>query len=177
MSVGNARGGNSERGEFGQVGRLEEITGKEYTYPRQEILTEILNLRTLHPLCRFSQPQGTHSDGYLATAEWVETLTRFCEQPERWKCKLQGFSSWACEELNTSGMHRRRGPSCTSILPKLSSSFFNTMKNAIKWFAPNHTGPKPHSNRVCPWDGRWLVHHFRTPKLPTYPSPKPTFWP
>ena len=69
MSVGNARGGNSERGEFGQVGRLEEITGKEYTYPRQEILTEILNLRTLHPLGRFSPPQGTHSDGYLAKAE------------------------------------------------------------------------------------------------------------
>ena len=63
------RGGNSERGEFGQVGRLDEITGKEYTCPRQEILTEILNLRTLHPLCRFSQPQGTHSDGYLAKAE------------------------------------------------------------------------------------------------------------
>jgi len=52
-----------------QVERLEEITVKEYTYTRQEILTEILNLRTLHPLCRFLPPQGTHRDGYLAKAE------------------------------------------------------------------------------------------------------------
>ena len=104
----------------------------------RETLTEILNLRTLHPLCQFSPPQGTHREGYLAKAEWVETLTRFCEQPERRKCKLQGFSFWACEELNPSGKHRRRGPSCTSILPKVSSSFLNTMKSAIKWFTPSH---------------------------------------
>ena len=60
---------------------------------------------------------------------------------------------------------------------QVTSSFLNTMKNAIKSFVPNHPGPKPHSNRVCLWDGRWLVRHFRMPKLPTYPSLKPTFLP
>ena len=35
----------------------------------REILTGILNPRTLHPLCQFSPPQGTHREGYLAKAE------------------------------------------------------------------------------------------------------------
>ena len=125
----NLAGGGGGRGNY-REGGLD-----------REILTEILNPRTLHPPCQFSPPQGTHREGYLAKAEWVETLTRFCEQPERWKCKLQGVSSWACEELNPSDMQRRRGP-CKYIVPKVSLSFLNTMKSAIKWFTPSHPGLK-----------------------------------
>ena len=52
-----ARGGGGVRGNYreGGMGR--------------EILTGILNPRTLHPLCQFSPPQGTHREGYLAKAE------------------------------------------------------------------------------------------------------------
>ena len=68
MSVRNTSEEGVVRRENLAGGGLEEITGKE-DWIGKYILTEILNPRTLHPLCQFSSPQGTHREGYLAKAE------------------------------------------------------------------------------------------------------------
>ena len=62
-----SEGGVSEKRKFGQGGGVRG-NYREGGLDR-EILTGKLNPRTLHPLCQFSPPQGTHREGYLAKAE------------------------------------------------------------------------------------------------------------